>query len=220
MASAILGNQQEPRLSTQPGATLSVRDLELARGDRQLFAGLGFELGAGQLALVTGPNGAGKTTLLRTLAGLRPPAAGSVTFGGISVARLSRALVAPIAYQGHQDGLKRDLTVAENLAFVANLWQAAERPMAAATELGLTDCFDRPVRYLSAGQRRRAALGCLQLRQAALWLLDEPLTNLDASGAELVTTWLVRHLEGAGAAVVATHQPERLAAHATLTVEL
>lgn len=220
MASAILGSQQESLLSSHAGASLSVRDLELARGDRQLFAGLGFDLGAGQLALVTGPNGAGKTTLLRTLAGLRPPAAGTVTFGGVDVGGLSRALAAPIAYQGHQDGLKRDLTVAENLAFVARLWQAPEAPAAAVADLGLADCLDRPVRYLSAGQRRRAALGCLRLRRAALWLLDEPLTNLDASGAELVTGWLVRHLEAAGAAVVATHQPERLAAHATLTVEL
>lgn len=202
------------------GATLSVTNLEVARGERQLFAGLDFDLTSGQLALVTGPNGAGKTTLMRTLAGLRLPSAGSVSFGAVPVSRIARGLTAPIAFQGHLDGLKNDLTVAENLQFSAALWGGGGQIGALAGELGLEDCLTRQVRFLSAGQRRRAALGCMRLRPATLWLLDEPLTNLDARGAGLVAAWLDAHVQRGGSAVVATHQPDKLAGRATIEVEL
>ncbi|NIW25295.1 MAG: heme ABC exporter ATP-binding protein CcmA [Gammaproteobacteria bacterium] len=207
-------------MSQVSGATLSVRDLEVARGERRLFEGLDFELASGELALVTGPNGAGKTTLMRTLAGLRLPSAGSVSFGGVPVSRIARGFTAPIAFQGHLDSLKRDLTVAENLGFSAALWGGDEQIDALATELDLAECLARQVRFLSAGQRRRAALGCMRLRPASLWLLDEPLTNLDARGADLVATWLDGHLSRGGAAVVATHQPDKLAGRAVIEVDL
>jgi len=207
-------------LSHDSGATLTVKDLEVARGERRLFAGLDFALASGELALVTGPNGAGKTTLMRTLAGLRLPSAGSVSYGEIPVSRIARGLTAPIAFQGHLDGLKKDLTVAENLRFSAALWGGNGEIKALAGELGLEDCLARQVRFLSAGQRRRAALGCMRLRPAALWLLDEPLTNLDARGAGLVAQWLDAHLDRGGSAVVATHQPDKLSGRAGIEVDL
>ena len=207
-------------MSQVSGANLSVKELEIARGERRLFAGLDFELSGGELALVTGPNGAGKTTLMRTLAGLRLPSAGSVSFDDVPVSRIARSLAAPIAFQGHLDGLKRDLTVAENLQFSAALWGGDEEPVALAAELGLEDCIDRQVRFLSAGQRRRAALGCMRLRPATLWLLDEPLTNLDVRGADLVAAWLDAHLARGGSAVVSTHQPDKLVGRAAIEVDL
>jgi heme exporter protein A len=202
------------------GARLSVRDLEVSQGGRALFSGLAFELGPGDLGVVTGPNGSGKTTLLRTLSGLRPPSCGEVRLDGVLVDKAARSLTAPLAYQGHADGLKRDLTVAENLVFCRTLWKGTDSIETLARELELGGCLTQRVRYLSAGQRRRAALACMRLKRAGLWLLDEPLTNLDDRGAELVTTWLAEHIRRGGAAMVATHQPAKLASLTTLEIGL
>ena len=88
------------------------------------------------------------------------------------------------------------------------------------TNCGLNDFADREIRYLSAGQRRRVALGCMRLRRARLWLLDEPLTNLDAAGAEVISAWLREHTEAGGAAVIATHQADRVDSVAAVEIEL
>ena len=197
-----------------------VESLEVWRGESCLFSELDFEMGPGQAALVTGANGSGKTTLLRVLAGMALPAAGAVTWSGTPVNRLDPSQRADIAYQGHLDGLKKELTVAENMAFYSTFWSGRQEPEELLEELRLNECRDRQVRYLSAGQRCRAALGCMRLKPAKLWLLDEPLTNLDARGAELVAGWLTAHTTAGGLAVVATHQREQLVQAASVEIEL
>lgn len=194
--------------------------LEIRRGRRALIDDLSFELGAGGMALIVGPNGAGKTSLLRVLAGLTPATGGQVTWRDTSVHRLMPEQRAEITYRGHLDGLKKDLSVQENLDFYRTL--AAERTEldGLLDSLRLADVADRPVRFLSAGQRRRAALATLKVRNAKLWLLDEPMTNLDREGRGLVAQWIGAHLGAGGLAIVATHQPDELVALGTLMVEL
>jgi len=199
---------------------LRARELAIWRGERCLFEGLDFGLGDGQLALVVGANGAGKTTLLRVLAGLAQPTAGSVTWHDIPVDSLAGERRTEVAYRGHLDGLKKDLTVTENLTFHSALFQ--HRPVLAPllAELELTRAGDTRARYLSAGQRRRAALAALKLAPAKLWLLDEPMTNLDSAGRDLVVAWTRAHLAAGGSAVVATHQPDEFVAHGAIVIEL
>ncbi len=207
-------------MSVDPSNGLIVSSLEVWRGERRLFSDLSFELRSGQLALITGPNGAGKTTLLRMLAGLSVPVDGVVTWNGTPVRQLAAELRAAIAYQGHLDGLKKDLTVAENLLFYRALWAGKDAVEPLLDELSLTDFAAREVRYLSAGQRRRVALGCMRLRRASLWLLDEPLTNLDAAGADIVAAWSHEHTAAGGVVVLATHQADRIDGTAAVEVEL
>jgi heme exporter protein A len=207
-------------LTINPSAGLIVSSLEVWRGERHLFSDLSFELQPGQVAMITGPNGAGKTTLLRILAGLSLPVEGAVTWQGTPVRQLAAEARAAIGYQGHLDGLTKDLTVAENLAFYRSLWAGEGTVEPLLDELGLTEFADREVRYLSAGQRRRVSLGCMRLRRARLWLLDEPLTNLDVAGADIVSGWLHEHTADGGAAVLATHQADRLSGAAAVEVEL
>ncbi len=198
----------------------NVEQLEVERGERVLIAGLSFGLEAGRLALVVGPNGAGKTTLLRVLAGLAPPAAGVVEWRGCEVRRLAPEQRAEIMYRGHFDGLKKDLTVRENLELYRALHGGGIEVDEILEPLGLVHVAERQIRYLSAGQRRRTGLAALRAGRAALWLLDEPMTNLDANGREVVGEWLRGHLRAGGTAVVATHRPDELAGADGLMIEL
>ena len=199
---------------------LTVTSLEVRRGGIGLLRDLSLELSPGQTALVTGANGSGKTSLLRVLAGLAVPAAGRVDWHGKIVHRLPPENRGDIAYLGHLDGLKREFTVDENLRFCRAFWKGRGPVEPLITDMRLEACRHRHVRRLSAGQRRRVALACLRLKPARLWLLDEPLTNLDARGTDVVIEWLRRHAAEGGVAVVSTHRPQRLATAASIEVAL
>ena len=201
-------------------ALLCGRELAVWRGQRCLFEQLHFDLAPQQLALLVGANGSGKTTLLRVLAGLGLPTSGTATWKGTAVSELATEERAEVAYRGHMEALKRDLTVAENLAFHSALWGQESRFDHLLEELKLGNVAHMRARYLSAGQRRRVALAMLQLSGAKLWLLDEPTTNLDSEGRGLLVEWTRRHLADGGLAVIATHQPDEFAMRGALMIEL
>lgn len=200
--------------------SLQLDNVDLARGGRMLVAGLSFRLEAGQLALVTGPNGTGKTTLLRTIAGLSPPARGEIRILGRPIGALEPAERRFISYQGHLEGLKKDLTIEENIIFIRDLLLSSKNLHEILQELGLADIRHRIVRQLSAGQKRRTALACLRMSEAPVLLLDEPLTNLDSEGRALIGRWVDEHLAEKGLAVVATHRAEDLMRPGATLVEL
>lgn len=201
-------------------ALLCGRELAVWRGERCLFEQLHFELGPRQLALLVGANGSGKTTLLRILAGLGRPTAGSATWKGTSVTELGSEERGEIAYRGHHEALKRELTVAENLTFHSALWGHEQGFRNILEELKLDRVAHMRARYLSAGQRRRTALAMLKLQGAKLWLLDEPTTNLDSEGRALLVEWTRRHVAEGGLAVIATHQPDEFAMRDALLIDL
>ena len=187
---------------------ISAEDLHLWRGEVHVLQGVSFALGAGQCLQVTGANGSGKTTLLRALCGLLPLEQGRVCWRGVDIATEPGLYHAELAYLGHDNGLKGDLTATENLRYGTALRQRVEASACAAalSGVGLSEQAAAPLRRLSAGQRRRVALARLTLMGAALWILDEPGSNLDAAGQGLLRRLLQRHLHAGGAAVVATHQ--------------
>ncbi len=189
---------------------LEISDLAVARGNRALLEGFTLRLAPGDLALITGPNGAGKTSLLRVVAGLSQPAAGVVRWQARALLPGDPEYSQTRIYLGHQAGLQADLSVMENLRFLIELQNSEFRCEELAVclgDLGLAGAEHVAVRALSAGQRRRVALARLQLTQASLWLLDEPLTNLDADGQALIAAWLGAHLRAGGIAMIASHAP-------------
>ena len=175
---------------------LSAADLACRRGDRLLFAQLSFALEGGQALQLSGSNGIGKSSLIRILAGLLSPFAGSVSRDGT------------IALLDERPALDPHLPLGRALGF----WQGIDGPADnEAAKLGLTDLMDVPVRYLSTGQKKRAALARLIGQKAPVWLLDEPLNGLDTRGVALVEELAAEHCRAGGIAVIASHQPFTLA---------
>jgi heme exporter protein A len=184
--------------------------LACVRGERLVFEHLSFRAAAGEALLLTGPNGSGKSSLLRLMAGLLRPESGTLAWGDLAVRDDPEAHRARIHYLGHLDAIKPALTVGENLAFYAALRghraDAGAIPHALAC-LDLERLADTPARFLSQGQRRRAALARLLAAPAPLWLLDEPTLALDDASLARLGTVLSDHLAHGGYLVAATHAP-------------
>lgn len=203
---------------------LQAHELACVRGDRRLFRGIGFELGPGTLLRVQGANGSGKTSLLRILAGLGLPAAGEVRWRRQAIRRQREAYAAALLYLGHLVGLKDELTPAENLRIEGGLsgWpDAAPARIADALAFwGIERQSALPLRVLSAGQRRRAALARLQLAGAPLWILDEPFTALDVQAVQRLVGIVEQHLGRGGIVVLTSHQEAPVQAAAVQTLKL
>ncbi len=178
---------------------LSVSNLSFERYFERVFEPISFNLSAGSLLLVTGSNGCGKTTLLRLLAGLLEPSEGEIH-------RHEQPL-----YAGHNPAIKDDLSVEENIRFwmrfigyrKSNLGNGLCQQVI--KEIGLTPVALQEGRTLSAGQRKRCSLARLLFCDEALWLLDEPYSNLDREGIEMLDRILRTHLDAGGACIMTTH---------------
>lgn len=193
---------------------LKVEQLTLARGGRALVRDLSFSLAGGQALVVTGPNGAGKSTLLRALAGLLRPVAGEISLSGEGLDPDDPPAL-HTHYVGHSDALKSALTAAENLAFWAAALGAGRGaggrpglpPLDVLARIGLPQVADLPAGWLSAGQKRRVALGRLLVAHRPLWILDEPATALDRASQQRLADTMAEHRAAGGLIVAATHAP-------------
>lgn len=177
---------------------LNVHELCLERHFQPVFQPLSFELSTGELLVFTGPNGSGKTTLIRLLAGLLDPTTGKI-----------ESQTGNLQYVGHDAAVKAELSVYENLKFYAGLSGNNDNLENLIAKMGLSGCAEQVSRTLSAGQRKRTALARLLLADAQLWFLDEPYTNLDTAGIELIDQILDRHLQNGGSCVMTTHGNHR-----------
>jgi len=198
---------------------LEAAALECERGGRTLFRALSFVLEPGQALRIAGANGSGKTSLLRILCGLAAPAGGEVRWRGNSIAGLGEDYARDLLYIGHGAAVKDELTAQENLLIACRIGGQVlpvEEAARALQSFGLAN--DRkPIRRMSQGQRRRAALARLAVSgERPLWLLDEPFAALDASGMQTLQRSMTEHLSRGGAIVLTTHQDAGIAGARTI----
>ena len=188
---------------------LEADNLECVRGERRLFAGLGFRLEAGELLYLQGRNGAGKTSLLRMLIGLLPPEQGEIRWQGEALRKSGDAYRASLCYLGHLNAIKEELTPLENLlgsARLAGETLSEDDAIDALEQVGLAGREDLACKYLSQGQKRRVALARLVKEKRPLWVLDEPFVALDVAAVDWLAGIISGHLQRGGLAVMTTHQ--------------
>jgi heme exporter protein A len=191
-------------MDTKPTCLLQGVDLSCIRDDRVLFEGLAFELVSGQVLLLEGKNGSGKTSLLRILCGFREPDAGQVFWCGDTIN--DGQYYADMAYVGHLDGVKKELTVLENLKVSLALGRSGQYSIQQAlAKVHLSNYDDVLVQSLSAGQKRRLSLARLLITQNSMWILDEPFTSLDKQGIALIETLMSEHCAKGGMIVLTSH---------------
>src|SRR5664279_1064779 len=191
-------------METKLAYLLKGTDLSCIRDDRILFEGLAFELVSGQVLLLEGKNGSGKTSLLRILCGFREPDAGQVYWCGDAIN--DSQYYADMAYVGHLDGVKKELTVLENLKVSLALGRSGQYSIQQAlTKVHLANYDDVLVQALSAGQKRRLSLARLLITKNIVWILDEPFTSLDKQGIALTETLMSEHCANGGMIVLTSH---------------
>ncbi|EKE43535.1 heme ABC exporter, ATP-binding protein CcmA [Oceaniovalibus guishaninsula JLT2003] len=172
---------------------LILRDIAVARGGVPVLEGVSARIETGQALILRGPNGIGKTSLLRAVAGLQPLLEGTV-----------EPDTGQMAYGAHADGIKAQMSVAENLRFWAGLHGTSDID-AALTAFSLDGLAGRLAATLSAGQKRRVGLARLLVTGRPIWLLDEPTVSLDTASTALFGQAVDAHLRRGGTALIATH---------------
>ena len=199
-------------MNTVPNG-LGVDKVHIWRGEQHVLKGVSMQAAPGDLVHVSGPNGTGKTTLMRVLTGLLHPEQGRVTWCAKAIDRSRTEYQSALAYLSHEPALKGDLTALENLNFSVGLKRSvsADELNDCLSRAGVAQCANLPARVLSAGQRRRVAMARVLAMRASLWLLDEPFTNLDARGVEVVSALLLAHVRDSGIAVVVAHHDLQVA---------
>ena len=185
-------------------------NLTCFRGGRSIFSGLSFNLRAGAALLLTGANGSGKSSLLRIMAGFLTPITGTVQWHDGLIDNDPELHHQRIHFVGHHDPVKSVLTVRENLEFWAKLGGTAHTLHHALKAFDMVQLSDVPVRFLSAGQKRRVNLTRLVASPAQLWLLDEPTTLLDSAALERFEELVAQHRKSGGIVVASSHTALRL----------
>lgn len=197
---------------------LIAENLSCIRDDRVLFEALSFAVKEGQVLLLEGQNGSGKTSLLRILCGFRESDEGNIYWRGETI---HHQYYNDMVYVGHLDGIKKELTVQENLRLALALGQPGKLSIdQALAKVALSGYNDTLVQALSAGQKRRLSLARLLITNNILWILDEPFTSLDKQGISLIESLMAEHCAQGGMIVMTSHHDVNLRAIDVIKIRL
>jgi heme ABC exporter ATP-binding subunit CcmA len=207
-----------------PNATtiVSLAGAAVRAGAVPILRDVDFTVTEGESVGLFGTNGAGKTTLLRLIATLTRPSAGTGSVFGVDLSGPDRFIVRPrIGYIGHTPGWYPELTLRENLTFVAHsMGIEAALAISSLESVGLGGAIDRRVDRCSHGMKRRAEFARILMTKPDLLLLDEPHSALDADAIDLVDDLVARTVKRGGAAVLVSHDHARVEAVVDRTYEI
>ena len=192
------------------GLAIEARSLTRVFGPVKAVDGVDLSIASGTIYGFLGPNGSGKSTTLRMLCGLLTPTSGSIRVLGFDIPRQAEALRLKIGYMTQRFSLWEDLTVGENLAFMAEVHtlgraSADARIAELSRQYRLGEFFDRLAGTLSGGQKQRLALAAATLHQPALLLLDEPTSAVDPQSRRDFWESLFELAAGGTTVLVSTH---------------
>ena len=188
---------------------LTLDNINFSKNRQKILSNLGFSIGLGSCLALIGKNGSGKTTLLKIIAGLADlnscENSGKILWNNEEIKHLKEDFYSDLQYLGHGNFLKKDLTVLDNLLFFAQMSQTEILIPSAIRYFKLDDLIDVKVGKLSAGWQKRVLLAKLLCCPATIWLLDEPTTNLDDSGKELLFNLVSTRIKENGVVIIVTH---------------
>ena len=177
---------------------LQINFLELYRNDDRIFSEISFDLSEGQHLLISGANGTGKTSLLRVICGLTIPTGGTILWNQLATNNIDCRYYEHLAYLGHKNALIPELTARENLEYTFEGNRSINRTSSVLEAFGLNNYLDQYAEKLSNGQIRKIALSRILLSEKTLWILDEPVANLDTSGTQFLLAEMQAHLDQGG----------------------
>ena len=198
---------------------LTLDNLSLIKDNKKIFTKLGLSVSVGSALIVAGKNGSGKTSLLKIIAGISKPDEGTISWGGEDIENFRDDFNGDSQFLGHKNFLKQELTVEENLQFYSRLNNTQTALQSALTYFNLTDLADVMVKKLSAGWQKRVMLAKLMACPATVWILDEPSSNLDKEGREILINLIKTRVREEGLVIIATHDEEFFELGAILSLE-
>jgi heme exporter protein A len=201
---------------------IDLREVSISAETVQILRDITLRVKAGEAAGIFGSNGAGKTTLLRSIATLLPPTSGSGSVLGVDLGSTDRYDIRHrIEFVGHTPGLYPEMTLLENTAFVAQARGIeSDEAQRALDQVGLGGAADRLASRCSHGMQRRAEFARVVMTSPTLLLLDEPHSALDADAVDLVDSLVDMTRERGGAAVLVSHDRDRVSKIVDTTFEI
>ena len=194
-------------MNNSPDRVIEAQGVGKRFGIRWVLRGVTLDVARGEVAALLGPNGSGKSTILRILGTLLRPNAGTASVNGLDIVTEASSVRGHIGYLAHTPGLYEDLTARENLQFAARMLGLQNGIADSSLErVGLASVANNRVRGFSAGMQRRLALARLIMRSPKILLLDEPYSNLDEEGVDLMNSVIRDIIGSGGAALLALHE--------------
>ena len=188
---------------------LTLEKINYSKNHQKIICDFGFSAGLGSCFTIKGKNGSGKTTLLKIIAGLANldsrENSGEILWNRENISYIKEDFYADLQYLGHNNFLKKHLSVLDNLLFYAKLSQTEILIPSAIRYFKLDNIINSKVGKLSAGWQKRVILSKLLCCPSTIWLLDEPTVNLDEEGKELLFNLINTRIKEDGIAIIATH---------------